>query len=256
MDSKTAFVTNVKEYAGPPAAAAMAKADWDVFCHDDSFASPESRAQFERENPGRIAAAAQDAAAFVAEGLARFGRIDALISNDIPKRLTSDPWSKKMEPGNEVSDLLKDFEAYLDSLVTEPVRLLRAALPAMKAAQSGSIILVTSGAPLRVPVVSKRPHGYLAARAAANTLAKVLAVELAPLNIQVNAVAPFLVYSQTFIPSPLGAEDPDFAPVVNRLVPMKRFGRPEEIGTLIALLASGGAGFVSGQVIAFSGAGC
>jgi len=35
---------------------------------------------------------------------------------------------------------------------------------------------------------------------------------------------------------------------------MKRFGRPEEIGALIGLLASGKADYVSGQVIGFSGA--
>ena len=66
----------------------------------------------------------------------------------------------------------------------------------------------------------------------------------------------FLVYSETFFPSELGAEDPKFASFVKKLVPMQRFGAPEEIGTLIWQLASGDMSFVSGQVIAFSGAGC
>ena len=255
MNRKAAYVTNAKEYAGAPAVAALAKAGWDVFCHDDSFTSPEVRANYERANPGRYAASAHDAAAFVVEGLARFGRIDALISNDIPKGTRLLAGRTTATSLSETNDLLEDFEVHLDSLVSEPVRLLRAALPTMKAARSGSIVLITSGAPLRTPTVGG-PHGYTAARAAANMLAKSLANELASYNIQVNAVAPFLVYSQTFFPSDLGADDPKYASMVNRMVPMQRFGAPEEIGSLIAHLALGELSFVSGQVIAFSGAGC
>lgn len=87
-------------------------------------------------------------------------------------------------------------------------------------------------------------------------LAKSLAGELAPYNIKVNAVAPFLVYNQTFFPSEIGAEDPKYSSLVKKMVPMQRFGAPEEIGSLIWQLASGELSFVSGQVIAFSGAGC
>jgi NAD(P)-dependent dehydrogenase (short-subunit alcohol dehydrogenase family) len=247
MTCKTAFVTNVKEYAGAPAVEALAKTGWSVFCHDDSFASPGVREIYERDNPGCHAASTQNAAAFIGEGFERFGRIDVLISNDLPKG------TKPMTMGDR--DLLGDFEAYLDSLVAEPVRLLRAALPIMKAARGGSIVLVTSGAPLRVPTMGGM-HGYKAARAAANMLVKSLANELGPFNIQVNAVAPFFVYSQAFFPSELGAEDTKFAPLVEQTIPMRRFGKPEEIGSLIAHLVSGEMQFVSGQVIAFSGAGC
>ena len=255
MNRKAGFVTNAKEYAGAPAAAALAKAGWDVFCQDDSFTSPAVRAQYERENPGRYAASAQDAAAFIAEGVERFARIDALISNDVPKGTRLMKAGSIVTSSLEAADLLEEFEVHLDSLVVEPVRLLRAALPTMKAARAGSIVLITSGAPLRTPAMGG-PHGYTAARAAANMLAKSLAGELAPYNIQVNAVAPFLVYNQTFFPSEIGAADPKYARFVKKMVPMQRFGAPEEIGSLIWQLASGEMSFVSGQVIAFSGAGC
>jgi NAD(P)-dependent dehydrogenase (short-subunit alcohol dehydrogenase family) len=255
MNHKVAFVTNAKEYAGAPAAAALAKAGWGVFCHDDSFRSSEVRAHYARENPGRYAAAAQGAATFIAEGVERFGQIDAIISNDIPKGTSLMRGRTSSTSSLEVGDSLEDFEVHLDSLVAEPVRLLRAALPVMKAARAGSIVLITSGAPLRTPTMGG-PHGYTAARAASNMLAKSLAGELAHYNIQVNAVAPFLVYSQTFFPSEIGAEDPKYAPLVKKMVPMQRFGAPEEIGSLILQLASGDMSFVSGQVIAFSGAGC
>ena len=246
MTEKVAFLTNALEYAGPPAADALIEAGWTIFCHDDAFATKDVRTAYESQFPGRIASPERDVATFAAEGLRRFGRIDALISNDIPKRTA---------PFREVSDLLQDFEAHLDSLLLEPVRLIRAALPAMKTAGAGSIVLITSGAPLRNPAMGG-PHGYSVARGGANALVRALAADVARDGIQVNAVAPFLVYSQTFFPSDLGADDPQFAPMVNEMIPMQRFGRPDEIGALIALLASGSAQFVSGQVIAFSGAGC
>lgn len=220
---------------------------WKVFCHDRRFDSQHEREEFERTHHGHVASASGGAADFVSEGLARMGRLDALISNDVP--------AQARRPDSSTSTLLDDFEGLLDALTIEPVRLLRAAIPAMIAFGGGNIALVTSGAPLRSPPLLGR-HGYTAARSATNTLARTLAVELAPKGIQVNAVAPFLVYSDTFFPSPIGAEDPAFAPFIEQLVPMGRFGAPEELGSLIATLVSGQMDFVSGQVIAFSGAGC
>lgn len=249
MERKVAFVTNAAEYAGRPAVDAMLGAGWQVFCHDRSFAEPSGRSRFETEHPGAIAAEEAEVAAFAAAGLARFGRVDALISNDVPGAERGN-----LRSGGH-SDRLDQFEAFVDSLLLEPVRLLRAALPAMKSARSGSVILVTSGAPLRVPLRTDS-FGYVAARAGANTLAQALALDLAPLGIQVNAVAPFYVYNQTFFPSEIGAADPKFADELAGVIPMQRFGNPAEIGELIALLARGKAGFVSGQVIAFSGAAC
>jgi NAD(P)-dependent dehydrogenase (short-subunit alcohol dehydrogenase family) len=48
-------------------------------------------------------------------------------------------------------------------------------------------------------------------------------------------------------------EDPKYVQRLKEMVPMQRLGRPDEIGALIAFLASGKAEFVTGQVIAFTG---
>ncbi len=141
-----ALITNAREYAGPPAAAALAKAGWQLFLHDETFTSADVRANYEVENRGQYAAAEQEPAAFVTAGLNRFGRIDAIVSNDSPKGMKSVAGRLTTRSFAEVSDLLADFEVYMDSLVAEPVRLLRAALPAMKTARRGSIVLITSGA--------------------------------------------------------------------------------------------------------------
>ena len=250
MTKKVGFLTNAKAYVGPPAASALARMGWDVFSHDDSFTSSEARDEYERANPGCYASSASDPATFVAQGLERFGRIDALMSNDIPKLhgTNADPF--------HVVDSLDHFERLMDSLVLAPVRLLRAAIPTMKAARAGSIILITSGSPLRSPPMKGGWLGYTSGRAAANALAKSLAVDLAAHNVQVNAVAPYLVYSSSFFPSEIGAQDPKYMPLIKERIPMQRFGAPEEAGALISRLASGEMHFVSGQVIALSGGGC
>ena len=89
------------------------------------------------------------------------------------------------------------------------------------------------------------PVAYLAAHEATNTLARSLAVELAPANISVNAIAPYHMYSQAFFPSTIGKSDPRFVAMLAERIPLNRFGDQAEIGPLIALLASGvGPGYV------------
>lgn len=244
--TKTAFLSNAKEYVGPGTIQAMTAKGWTVFCHDDSFGKRESRENFERENPGCFASARLSPEEFIEEGLSRFNSIDALISNDIPK---------KVDFAESARDSMSFFEEQIDSLLMAPMRLLRAALPSMREARSGSVVLITSGSPLCNP--STGPSlGYDAARSGTNTLTKNLAKELAPLGIQVNAVAPFYIFNSTWFPSEIGPEDPKYAKMLERMVPMKRFGLQHEIGQLIYLLAAGDAKFISGQIVAFSGAGC
>jgi len=137
----------------------------------------------------------------------------------------------------------------LEDFAIRPYRLAAAAVPHMKSQGGGRIVLITSGAPLRpAPELAL----YAAARAAPNSLVKSLAIELGPFGISINAVAPFLLASNFF---PRGMDDPIIAERVRAAIPMRRMGRPEEIGPLIALLASGRSDFISGQIVAFSGGG-
>src|SRR5581483_2620831 len=145
-----------------------------------------------------------------------------------------------------------------EALTVTPFRLCAAAARVMKPERRGQIVLVTSGAGVSNPVATFAEGmvitAYIAAREATNALARSLAVELAAFGIQVNAVAVSRLYSQTFFPSPLGADDPKFKAALEARVPMRRWGRNDEMSSLITLLTSGEATFVSGQVIAFSGA--
>ena len=108
----------------------------------------------------------------------------------------------------------------------------------------GRIINVSSVAAL---AGNRGQTNYAAAKAGLHGATKALALELASRGITVNAVAPGIIASsmtETVFPQD----------AVDRLVPMKRAGTPEEVADLIGFLASEQAAYISGQIISINGA--
>jgi len=87
---------------------------------------------------------------------------------------------------------------------------------------------------------------YAAAKGALNAATKALALEVASRGITVNAVAPGIIAT----PMSDSVFDDE---TIGRLVPMKRAGLPEEVAGLVSYLASGEAGYVTGQIISING---
>lgn len=90
-------------------------------------------------------------------------------------------------------------------------------------------------------------------RAATTAFAKALAKEVASYGIQVNVVAPNYLYSEMYYPRARYIDDPNGRAAIATTVPAGRLGRPEELGELVAFLASGRSPFTTGQVIYFTG---
>jgi 3-oxoacyl-[acyl-carrier protein] reductase len=89
---------------------------------------------------------------------------------------------------------------------------------------------------------------YAAAKGGVIAFTKALAKELAPFNIRVNAVAPGLI--ETGILDSLGEK------VKNNfleIIPLKRFGRPDEVANVVKFLASPAANYITGEVISITG---
>ena len=87
---------------------------------------------------------------------------------------------------------------------------------------------------------------YSAAKGALNAATKSLSIELASRGITVNAVAPGIIETAM-------SQGKFDATVVDRLVPMKRMGKPEEVADLVAFLASERAAYITGQIISING---
>ena len=173
--------------------------------------------------------------------LAGLERLDILLNNagmNVP------------EPFVDVS------EAHLDDMIALNVRaaflVSQAAVRKMlqdpdRPKRGGSVIHVTSQ---MGRVGAERRTVYCMTKHAIEGLTKAMAVELAPNNIRVNAIAP------TFLETPMTASffaDPEFRNWVISRIPLGRVGRMEEVTGAIVFLASPAASLITGTSLAIDG---
>lgn len=234
------LVTNVNQYAGPGAVEALVADGHIVACTDASFSDAEARSAYDERQSGRYAIAAQTAETIHEEITARFGLPNAIISNDVY------PITRNLIEDIPPEDLFATFQA----VVMAPIRLTQLFLPAMKTRRHGAFVFVTSARELRPETGFAVPTLL---RAATTSFAKALAKEAAPFGIQANVVAPNYLYSELYYPRSRFIDDPVGREMIASTVPFGRLGRPDEVGALIAFLASGKSVFTTGQVIYFTG---
>lgn len=235
MTQRTALVTDAQHFIGASSAHALAASGYRVFCQDAAFTADVPRKEFEAQHPGLKAVKAQTAADLRAET----GPLDLLVHNDA--------WPADKAPIEDAK--VTDFRAALEALVVNAFERTGVYVPDMKARRSGKIIFITSAAPLRGLA---NYSIYVAARGAANSLAKSLSVELAHHNIQVNAVAPNFIESPTYFPPSL-MDDPRVRERILKNIPLGRLGRQDEAASLVAYLGSPEADFLTGHVFPIAG---
>ena len=138
---------------------------------------------------------------------------------------------------------LEDLNALASLHLGAAVTLAQAALPAMKAAGYGRIVLVSSRAALGVPTRT----AYSATKAGMLGMARTWALELAPLGVTVNVVAPGPVRTAMFhgiVPEGSAQEEK-----LARSIPVGRLGEPDDVARAVMFFAERDAGFVTGQVL-------
>ena len=138
---------------------------------------------------------------------------------------------------------LADFNALVNLHLSAAILLTQASLPAMKAAGFGRVVLVSSRAVLGLPTRTS----YSATKAGMLGMARTWALELAPMGITVNVVAPGPIQTANF-----HSIVPEGSPQVDRVIqgiPVKRLGQPEDVARAVMFFAAPEAGFVTGQVL-------
>jgi NAD(P)-dependent dehydrogenase (short-subunit alcohol dehydrogenase family) len=185
--------------------------------------------------PGDIADAAV-VREIVGRTLDHFGRLDILVNN------AALALSTRFESISE-----EEWRRAMDVNVTAPFLLIRAALPAMKAAGGGRIINISSTAGKSVSTLGGA-H-YTTSKAALLGLTRAAAKELGPYGITVNAICPGLIDTELTREHASPADLATYA----RSFPIQRLGEPVEVADLICFLASDQAGYITGASLDING---
>ena len=153
--------------------------------------------------------------------------------------------------GNEIADTPDEvWEEAFDQTLYPAIRMSRLVVPLMRARKSGSIVMVAS-------IWGRESGGrmtYNAVKAAEISLAKSMAQQLAKDGIRVNSVAPgSILFPGGSWDRRRQADPTGIAEFVRRDLPFGRFGRAEEVGSVVAFLASPRASWISGSCVPVDG---
>ena len=148
----------------------------------------------------------------------------------------------------------RDWHRGIDIFLKGPYYACRHAIPELERRGGGTIINIGSVASLRGSIQARGVDGtaYPMAKHGVLGLTKTLALTYGPQNIRVNCLCPG--YIKTGLTKPLyEAPDADTFITETLRVPLGRWGEPEDIGKVVAFLASDDAAYISGQAITVDG---
>ncbi|HLG61208.1 MAG TPA: SDR family oxidoreductase [Ktedonosporobacter sp.] len=253
LAGKVALVTAASKGLGRASAAALAAEGAAVVIASRNRETLEQTAQEIRQS-GRSTVLAvpadlrqsEEITSLVAKTVNEFGGIDILVNN------TGAPPAGIFET---ISD--ERWQATFDLIFLSAVRLIRAVLPSMQKRPEGRIIQIVSSS-VKQPIAGLLLSNAL--RPGVVGLAKTLSVELAPYQITVNNVCPGRMLTDRLrqgssVQKRLaqGLTEEEAISELAKDIPLGRIGNPEELGALVAFLASQQAGYITGTTIQVDG---
>lgn len=170
----------------------------------------------------------------------RFGGVDVLHSNA--------GFAGSVGPLADIA--LNEFDRIFAINVRGVVNTIQAVVPAMQQRGGGAIVVTASVSGVR-PTVGL--GAYAASKSAVIALARVAALELGPLGIRVNAVAPGHTDTEGYRQSVKPAGQAETNIFATRVRPLGRLGQPEDIANAVAWLCSEEAGYVTGALLHVDG---
>ena len=244
LRGKVAIVSGSSRGIGKATAAALAAEGASVVLNGRTADTLEATASELRQGGATVEAVqadvmrAEGCQQLVDHALGRFGRVDILVNN----------------VGGGGADRLESPDAAwtgaFDLTFWPALRLTRLVAPHMQRQRSGVVVMVAS-------IFGRELGGrvsYQVVKSAEISLAKALAKQLAPDNVRVLSVAPGSISFPGGTWWRRQQEDPAaMAAFVQQEMPLGRFGRPEEVGDVIAFLCSERASLVTGVCVPVDG---
>jgi 3-oxoacyl-[acyl-carrier protein] reductase len=248
LHDKIAIVTGSSNGLGYATARALVEEGCRVtICARGQARLEEAAAELRRlaGDDGRVLAVAADlstgegVAAVIGRTVDTFGGLDILVNN------------VGVAKGAGIVDTSDaEWQEAFDQTLFPAVRASRLAVPQMRTRGGGAIVMIAS-------IWGRESGGrmtYNAVKAAEISLAKAMAQQLARDNIRVNSVAPGSIRFPGGSWDRRVQDDPEgMSEFVKRELPFGRFGRPEEVGAVVAFLVSPRASWISGASVPVDG---
>jgi len=243
----TAFVAGASRGLGKACAKALADEGARVFiCARDADALARTAAEIGAAGWSVADVSRPDEATrVVAEAVTRLGRLDCLVTN---------AGGPPTAPFDKADD--GDWDIAYQLNLMSAVRLIREALPALKASGRGRIVNLT-GYGVKEPISDLVVSDSI--RAGVTVMAKTIASDLAPYGITVNNIAPGPIMTDRITEIFAARAKTSGGTLDEQLerfaatIPVRRLGQPNEVGDLCAYLCSPQAGYITGQTIVVDG---
>ena len=246
LDGRVAVVTGAGRGIGAAEAIKMAEEGASVAVLDLSAEAGQGTVAAIKKAGGEAVAIACDVSSAKQVGAAfeevahRFGRIDILVNNagllrdNLLFKMSEDDWDKVLDVHLKGSFLCS--QAVQQYMVEQ---------------EYGRIIMTSS----IVALGNKGQVNYSAAKAGLQAMARTLALELGRFNVTVNAVAPGWIETEMTKEAAerVGITMEDMKERFAKNIPLKRFGKPEDVANVVAFLASDEASYISGETIYVAG---
>jgi len=242
LAGRVAVVTGASRGLGRAIALALAEAGADV--------ALAARAKRDLEDTGALVQRAGRRALVAPTDVASYAEVEALMGREVRELgrldiVVNNAGVAKVAPLAEMTP--DDWRFMVDANLTGVFNGCRAAAPHLIAQKSGKVINVAS---VLGQVGLPGYTIYAATKGGVIAFTRALGVEWARHGIQVNAIAPGWFATDMTDPA---FSDPKINERLTRDIPMRRIGRPEEIGPLAVYLASQASAFMTGQTIFLDG---
>jgi 3-oxoacyl-[acyl-carrier protein] reductase len=179
----------------------------------------------------------KDANRLVARTIEAFGGLDIMVSN-----------AGVINDKSFIESTDEDWDSAINTNLRGFFNMAQASLPHMIEKKSGRILVTNSCITEIADFGGNKYSVCTASKGGIAAMMRPLAAEVAKLGITVNGVSPGYIATEM-----LGTIDQEGLEAALKLVPMRRYGKPEEIAAAMAFLASDDAAYITGQIIRVNG---